>query len=138
MKANDFSINDIKVGDKASFTRKWTDEDVQIFSNLSGDNNPLHLDDEYAASTSFKKRLVHGMLVGSLFSTLVGMYIPGKRCLYVDQKISFKKPVFIGDTVEASSVVLAKSESTGVLTISMKIKCNDEVVVLGEAHVKVI
>ena len=138
MEAKDISFDYIKVGDNFSFNRTWEDKDIVDFSILSGDKNPLHLDEKYAETTSFKRRIVHGMLVSSLFSTLVGMYLPGKRCLYLKQSISFKKPVFIGDTVTAYGVVLSKSESTKILTLSTIIKKEEEIVIEGEAQVQVI
>jgi acyl dehydratase len=138
MIAVDHSIGDIKVGDSASFRRSFTDADVEAFAKLSGDENPLHTDDAYAATTHFGRRLVHGMLVGSLCSTLVGMYLPGKHCLYLEQNLSFKKPVHIGDELLVSGTVTAKSESTSVLTISISITNGTAEVVQGMAKVKLI
>lgn len=138
MSPRDLSIDDINVGDTAEFERTWSDSDVADFARISGDINPLHTDDEYASTTKFKKRLVHGMLLGALCSTFVSMYLPGKRCLYLKQDISFKKPVFIGDTVKISGKVVAKSSSTGILTISINISRDIDIVATGEAHVQVI
>ena len=138
MKARDLTIDDIKVYDKISFEHTFSEQDVQTFSELSGDANPLHMDDSYAKTTHFKRRLVHGMLVGSLFSTFVGMYIPGKRCLYLYQTLAFKKPVFINETLLVECHVVSKSESTKVLTLSLNIKKNNEVVLEGEAKVQII
>ncbi len=138
MNLKDLSINDISVGDSVSFNRTWTDEDVRAFALLSRDMNPLHLNEEYARTTKFKHRLVHGMLVGSACSELVGMYLPGKRCLYLRQTLSFKKPVFIGDTVTVHGVVKTKSLSTGILDISISITKGDDEVIDGMATVQVL
>lgn len=138
MNAKELSFDEIKVGDTDSFSRTWTEEDVTTFANLSGDMNPLHMDNSYAEETQFKQRLVHGMLLGSLCSRFVGMYIPGKKCLYLNQTLSFKKPVFIGDTVEVMGTVTSKSEMTKVLFIFIVIKKGDEIVMNGEAKVQVI
>lgn len=138
MKAKELSFDEIKVGDTDSFSRTWTEEDIIAFAKLSGDHNPLHTDDSYAKGTQFGQRLVHGMLLGSLCSRFVGMYIPGKNCLYLNQTLSFKKPVFIGDAVEVVGTVTSKSESTKILSISIIIKKGEEVVVEGEAKVQVI
>lgn len=138
MKASDLTINDINVGDQSSFDRTFSENDVQVFSELSGDINPLHTDEKYANTTAFKKRLVHGMLVGSLCSRLVGMYLPGKRCLYLKQTLSFKRPVFIGDTVKVCGKVISKSEVTKILTIIINIKKGEEIVMEGEANVQVL
>jgi acyl dehydratase len=138
MEAQDFALEDIHVGDTASFSRTWTEEDVLSFAKLSGDVNPLHTDSIYAETTQFKERLVHGMLVASLCSTFVGMYIPGKRCLYINQTVSFKKPVFIGDTVVVTGTVIAISNATKIVTISISIKKGDEEVLVGEARAQVL
>lgn len=138
MKPRDLVMDDIHIGDTSSFSRTWTEEDVTSFANLSGDTNPLHVDKEYAAMTVFKKRVVHGMLLGSLCSRFVGMYLPGKRCLYLHQTLAFKKPVFINDTVDVVGVVTSKSEVTKILTIAISMKKNEEVVMTGEAHVQVL
>lgn len=138
MEARDLKLSDIQVGDHASFDRTFSEQDVQTFADLSGDTNLLHTDETYAQTTTFKHRLVHGMLVGSLCSTLVGMYLPGKRCLYVRQTLSFKKPVFIGDTITVFGTVMAKSEATHILTLSIVMKKDENVVLEGEAHVQVI
>lgn len=114
MEPKDLSLNDINIGDTVSFIRVFTEKDVKDFTKLSGDENPLHTDENYASKTKFGQKLVHGMLVGSLCSTLVGMYMPGKRCLYLDQTLSFKNPVFINDKLTVAGKVLSKSISTGI------------------------
>ena len=137
MQARDLAITDIRIGDHAHFEHVFLEEDVQLFSELSGDTNPLHMDEVYAATTSFGKRIVHGMLVASLCSRMVGMYIPGKRCLYLHQTLAFKKPVFISDILEVAGSVVAKSDVTKVLTIEIYIKKAETVVLKGEARVQV-
>lgn len=138
MEAKDLSLDDIHVGDKAMCSRTWKEEDVVIFSEISGDANPLHMDTSYASTTQFGQRIVHGMLVGSLCSQLVGMHLPGKRCLYLQQTLRFKNPVFIGDSIIAEGVVVAKSISTRILTITITMKKNDSIIIEGEAVVKVL
>lgn len=138
MNAKDLRMEDIHVGDTASFSRTWTDEDVQNFASISGDVNPLHMNDEYAKTTQFGRRLVHGMLLGSLCSQFVGMYIPGKRCLYLSQTLIFKKPVFIGDTVIVTGTITAISESTRIISILIVITKDGEEVVIGESKVQVL
>ena len=134
----DLSIEDIRIGDSASFTRTFSEEEVTLFSKLSGDENPLHMEDAYAETTRFKRRLVHGMLVASACSALVGMRLPGKRCLYLAQTLSFKKPVYIGDTLTVRGVVTTKSASTGVVTIAISIKKGEDEVMSGLATVQII
>jgi 3-hydroxybutyryl-CoA dehydratase len=134
----DLSMDDITVGDISSFSRTWTEEDVLSFSKLSGDINPLHLDESYAQTTQFGRRLVHGMLVASLCSRLVGVYLPGKRCLYLGQTLLFKKPVYIGDTITVTGTVMSKSIATKILSISISMTREGEEVLAGEARVQVL
>ncbi len=138
MRPRDVSFEDIQVGDSASFSRTWSEKDVLLFAELSGDTNPLHVDEEYAKGTAFKQRLVHGMLLGALCSRFVGMHLPGQRCLYLNQTLAFKKPVFINDTVQVVGKVIAKSEVTKILTIAITVTKGEEVVMLGEAHTQVL
>ncbi|MEK7608031.1 MAG: MaoC family dehydratase [Patescibacteria group bacterium] len=138
MTPRDLSFNDIAVGMNDSFERTISEEDVRAFSILTGDENPLHMDETYAATTKFGRRLVHGMFVASLTSTLVGMYLPGKRCLYLREHLDFKKPVFIGDTVSVRGEVIQKSDATGILEIAVSITKGDETVVEGTATVQVL
>jgi 3-hydroxybutyryl-CoA dehydratase len=105
-----------------SFTRVFTSEDVLTFAKLSGDTNPLHIDEEYARTTKFKKPLVHGMLVASLCSRFVGMYIPGKRCLYIKQTLSFKNPVFVNDELVVTGRVTNVSVSTRIIEVNILIQ----------------
>lgn len=98
-------IEDFKVGQHASFAKTFTDEDVRRFIAITGDTNPLHVDDEFAAGTQFGRRVIHGMLTASIFSTMVGMLLPGTGAIYRSQTIRFLLPVFIGETVTAHFVV---------------------------------
>ena len=137
MEARDLKLEDIKIGDSASFERTFSEADVAAFAELIGDVNPLHMDDAYAQTTKFGKRLVHGMLVGSLFSRFVGMYLPGKHCLYLSQTLEFKQPVFIGDAVVVEGTVQSMSISTGIIRIALTIhKKTGEEVVRGIAQVQ--
>ena len=86
IEAKNIAFDEIQIGEKASFTVKITKEMVEIFAQLSGDFNPLHMDDTYAEKTKFGKRVCHGMLLSSLFSQLVGMFLPGKNSLYFSGK----------------------------------------------------
>lgn len=138
MKAKEYTFENIVIGDNASFTKTWAKEDVLVFSALSEDMNPLHIDEEYTKTTQFGKPIIHGMLVASSFSTLLGMYLPGKYCLYVKQDISFKKPVYVGDILTVEGRVVAKIQSANMLEIKMKISRGNEVVVEGTALVQVL
>jgi acyl dehydratase len=98
-------IEDFKVGQHATFTKTFTDDDVQRFIAITSDVNPLHVDDAFAATTKFGRRVLHGMLTASIFSTMVGMLLPGTGAIYRSQTIKFLLPVYAGDTVTAHFVV---------------------------------
>ncbi|MBN2152929.1 MAG: MaoC family dehydratase [Candidatus Lokiarchaeota archaeon] len=100
--------DDYNVGDKASHSKTITEADIILFAGLSGDFNPLHVNDEYARSTQFGKRVVHGGLAFSMISGLLGMKLPGPGTMHVSQKLDFKKPVFAGDTLTAVAEVTEK------------------------------
>lgn len=94
-----------EIGQSASQSLTITDDHVRKFAELSGDFNPIHIDDEYAAKTRFKKRISHGVLTMSLISRVAGMHLPGPGSIYLSQTIKFKNPVYIGDTVTATVTV---------------------------------
>lgn len=98
-------IEDFEVGQHASFTKTFTEADLQRFIEITGDVNPLHVDDEFAAGTPFGRRILHGMLTASIFSTMVGMLLPGTGAIYRSQTIKFLLPVFLNETVTAHFVV---------------------------------
>ncbi|PHS33606.1 MAG: acyl dehydratase [Methylophaga sp.] len=100
-----YSIDEIKIGMYASYSQTITDADIKSFAALSGDNNPVHMDEEYASRSKFGKRIAHGLLSASFFSALFGTRLPGKGCVYVSQSLNFKRPVYLGDTIVATVVV---------------------------------
>ena len=118
---NKLSYNDISIGREESFIIKITESMVEKFSNLSGDLNPLHMDNEFAESSLFKKRIVHGMLLSSFFSQLIGMKLPGKNALYFSQTLNFRSPCYIDDEIEVVGEVIEKSDSTQIITVSTSI-----------------
>ena len=101
-----YSIDEIKVGMYVSYSQTIADADIKQFAAISGDRNPVHMDDEYAGKSRFKKRIAHGLLSASFFSALFGTRLPGKGCVYVGQNLNFKKPVYLGDTVTATVTVI--------------------------------
>jgi 3-hydroxybutyryl-CoA dehydratase len=94
-----------RVGDATTFSKTITEADILLFAAVSGDNYPLHVDAEYAKTTRFGQRAAHGMLTASLLSTVIGMLLQKPGGIYVEQSIRFKRPVFIGDTLTATSEV---------------------------------
>ena len=127
----------MKVGDKASLSKVFTEEEVVRFSEISSDTNPIHLDENYASSTIFGKRVVHGMLVASMFSALIGVELPGKGSIYLGQSLSFKAPVSIGDQVTASVEIVGIREDKPIITLRTLCVNNDgKVLIEGQAVVK--
>jgi 3-hydroxybutyryl-CoA dehydratase len=118
---NELSYDDISIGQQESFIIQITESMVEKFSNLSGDLNPLHMDNEFAESSSFNKRIVHGMLLASFFSQLIGMKLPGKNALYFSQTLNFRSPCYIDDEIEVIGEVTEKSDSTQIITVSTTI-----------------
>jgi acyl dehydratase len=127
---------EIKVGDEVELTRTVTEEDVRRFAEISGDQNLIHTDKEFAGKTRFKKTLAHGMFTASLFSNLIGNVLPGNGSLYLTQDLNFKKPVFISDTIRAKLIVLRKVDGPKILVLkTIAHNQNDEVVLTGKAQV---
>jgi len=98
-------IDDFEAGQHVSFTKTFTEDDLRRFIEITGDVNPLHVDEEFAAATPFGRRVLHGMLTASIFSTMVGMLLPGTGAIYRSQTIRFLLPVHLDETVTAHFVV---------------------------------
>ena len=94
-------FEDLSIGMEARYSRVVGERDIQAFADITGDNNPLHLDETFAAATQFKGRIAHGMMTASYLSTIFGTRLPGPGCIYVSQSLSFRAPVRIGDEVTA-------------------------------------
>lgn len=102
---NQLTIEEIEIGMEVSYSQTLTDFDVKAFAGISGDRNPIHMDEEYAENSRYKKRIAHGMISASYFSALFGTKIPGQGCVYVAQSLQFKRPVYLGDTITATVIV---------------------------------
>jgi len=113
----EYKFNEIILGAKTKFTIEINELIINEFARISGDYNPLHVDEQYAAKTQFGKRVCHGMLLASFFSRLVGMYMPGKNALYFTQTLNFQTPCFVGDKVTIEGEIIDKSQSTRIITI---------------------
>jgi 3-hydroxybutyryl-CoA dehydratase len=126
-------IEDLKVGDSASFSKTVTAADIDLFAQVTGDTNPVHLDEAYAAKTMFKGRIAHGMLSAGFISTVLGTKVPGPGAIYLKQELSFRAPVKIGDTVTATvtvTEVMAEKKRAAFKTV---VTVGDTVVVDGAA-----
>jgi len=125
---------DVKLGDTFSTTREITDELIRKFADVSGDHNPIHLDEEFAASTRFGKRIAHGMLSGAFISAILGTEFKERRIVYLSQTMRFTAPTFIGDTITATGTVKAIREDKGIITLeTICTNQNGEITVKGEA-----
>lgn len=126
----------LSVGDAAEISRLVTDADVRAFAEVTGDRNPVHLDDEYAASTRFGRRVAHGMFGASLISAVLANELPGRGTVYLSQTLRFTAPVFPGDTVTARVTVTKVREDKPVVTLeTVCTNQRGERVVEGEAVV---
>ena len=96
-----YEITELYVGQSAEFTKTISESDVYLFAGITGDHNPMHVNDVYAKQSRFGERIVHGLLSSSVISTVIGTKLPGNGSVYVEQNISFKAPVVFGDTITA-------------------------------------
>ena len=127
-----------KPGDTASISKTITDDDIQKFADASGDHNPLHLDDEFAKSTRFGRRIAHGMFSASLISAVLANELPGQGSIYLAQTLKFVAPVFPGNTITARVTVISIRDDKPVMKLeTVCTNQHDEVVIKGEATVLV-
>jgi len=126
----------ITLGQTATISKIFTQDDVLAFSHLSLDFNPIHLDPEFAKNTVYGESIVHGMLVSSLFSALLGSHLPGKGTIYLGQDIKFIKPIFLNRKVTASVEVFSIREDKPIITLNTICKNNEgEIAISGHAVV---
>lgn len=109
------TIDEMKLGESYLIEKRFTDQDVRNYAKLCGDINPIHLDDQIAKESIFKKRVVHGMLTASLFSTIIGNFLPGNGSIYLGQNCDFIKPVFLEEKVKAKLTLIEKKEKNIVI-----------------------
>ncbi len=128
----------LKIGDKFSTTREVTDEVIRKFADVSGDYNPIHLDEEFAKTTRFGKRIAHGMLSAAYISAVLGNEFKGMKIVYLSQTLRFTAPVYIGDTVTAASTVTNIREDKGIVRLdTMCTNQKGETLVEGEAVIMI-
>ena len=120
-KPSEYSFDEIELGMQKRFKVDISEDMLDDFAKLSGDDNPLHTNEEYASSTSFKKRVCSGMFLASFFSRLVGMYLPGKHALHISQSLNFVNPCFIGETITVEGKVIDKSPATKIIKLETTI-----------------
>jgi 3-hydroxybutyryl-CoA dehydratase len=106
-----------RIGERAELRRTISDDDVRAFAGITGDTNPVHLDDSFAASTRFGRRIVHGMLPASVISALLATRLPGPGSIYLSQSLNFRAPVYPGDSITAFAEIIAVRDDKPVLTL---------------------
>jgi len=137
MQGKPISFEQIKIDMSVSYSQTITDADIKSFADISGDHNPVHLDDEYASKTRYKKRIAHGLMSGSFFSALFGTKLPGPGCVYVQQTFNFKRPVYLGDTVTATAKVTSIDPDKRRVFFDTKCTVKNKVVIDGMAELYV-
>lgn len=130
-------LEDLTVGQSASLTKTVSEKDIQSFAEVTGDNNPVHLDEAYAATTPFKTRIAHGMLSAGYISAVIGTQLPGPGAIYVGQALRFKRPVKIGDEVTATATITEIDQEKARIVLSTVCTVGEKAVVEGEATIMV-
>lgn len=132
-----YSLEDLTIGMTARYARTITEADLVLFAGISGDSNPLHMNETYALTTPFKGRIVHGMLSASFLSTAIAGRLPGPGSIYISQNLKFRAPVRIGDTVEARVTVAEIHPEKNRVVLKTTCSVGDKVVIDGDATVMV-
>lgn len=117
---NHYNFNEIEIGAVATFEIKITEKKMKMFTEISGDLNPLHINPEYAKERGYVDKVVYGMLASSYYSTLIGVYLPGEKCLLNKCDVDYRKPVYIGDILTVFGEVVDKRNATHRLKINGK------------------
>lgn len=130
-----FTLDELSLDQTVEYVKTVTSEDVQSFANITGDTNPVHLDAEYAAQTSFGQPIAHGMLSAGFISAAIGTQLPGPGCIYLDQSLKFRGPVFIGQQVLTRITVVDINQRRKRVTLKTECLCEGKLVVTGEATV---
>ncbi|MDY0882384.1 MaoC family dehydratase [Dongia soli] len=130
-------VDEITDGMTAVFSKTVTEADIVLFAGITGDTNPVHLDEEFAKPTPFKGRIAHGMLTAGFISAVFGTKLPGPGCIYLSQSLKFKAPVRIGDTVVARVTATAIDREKGRVTFATTAHVGSTLVMDGEAQLLV-
>jgi acyl dehydratase len=130
---------DLNIGDKFSATREITDELIRQFAELSGDYNPIHLDEEFAKTTRFGRRIAHGMLSGAFISAVLGYEFKERKIVYLSQTMKFTAPAYLGDMITTTAMVTKIREDKPIVTLeTLCTNQNGDVTVRGEAAVMIL
>lgn len=128
-----YYLEDLEVGMSASYAKTITDADVVLFAGITGDDNPVHINEEFASQTQFERRIAHGMLSAGLISAVLGTRLPGPGAIYIDQQLKFKAPVYIGDTVTATATVKEINQERRRVVLETVCRIGEKVVAEGVA-----
>ncbi|HOK40606.1 MAG TPA: MaoC family dehydratase [bacterium] len=129
-------ISELNVGDIYTKELILTEEAVKLFGEATGDKNPIHFDENYAANTGFKKRIVHGVLLLGVISGVLGMEFPGPGCIAREIKAKFVRPVFIGDKIKIEIIISKTTPKLNLVIINYKIyNSENEIVIKGEVEI---
>lgn len=128
-------IDLLEVGMSASYSQTITDADIKSFAGVSGDNNPVHMSDEFAKESRFGRRIAHGLLSASFFSAIFGTKLPGTGCVYVSQNIKFLRPVYLNDTVNASVTIKSIDKENRRIFFDTLCLVNGKIVISGDAEI---
>ncbi len=130
------TYDEIKIGDQCQYSKTLTEADLLLFAAVSGDVNPVHLDEEFASQSIFKERIAHGMWSGSLVSAALATVMPGPGTIYLNQSLEFHRPVKLGDTLQVTLCAKQKIDDKKIITFSCDVKNQyDKSVLSGEAQV---
>ena len=132
----ELTYEDIQIGDTATFSKTISEFDIYQFAGITGDFNPMHINEEFADTTIFEDRIAHGLLTGSFISTVLGMKLPGPNSIYLSQSFSFTAPVKMGDTITAKVEVIEKQDDKKFIKLKTQVwNQHKKIVVDGEALV---
>lgn len=132
-----YYFEDLEVGMSEVFAKTVTETDIVMFAGISGDTNPVHINEEFASQTMFKGRIAHGILGASFISTVIGTKLPGPGCIYVSQSLKFKAPVKAGDTVRATCTITNLIPEKKFIELKTQCLVGEKVVIDGEATIMV-
>ncbi|BFM48302.1 MaoC family dehydratase [Marinomonas sp. THO17] len=130
-----YTLEELTLDQTVELVKKVSQEDVNLFAQVTGDTNPVHLDAEYAATTSFGQPIAHGMLTAGFISAAIGTQLPGPGCIYLEQSLKFRAPVLIGQEVVTKVTVIDINERRRRVTLKTICECEGKVVVSGEATI---
>ena len=130
------NFEELHIDQQIEMTRNVSKNDVQEFARITGDTNPVHLDEDYAATTSFGQTIAHGMLTAGFISAAIGTQLPGPGCIYLEQHLKFKAPVYIDSTVTTRITITDINVRRRRLTLKTECFSQDKLVVTGEATIR--